>query len=471
MARRQALELEEVRVSGEEGGSPLGHGGGRGRGEAAPSSWRSCILITTLVLAVISFIVALVALGDAEYTSYRVRTGLLSPAGQYQALLSLSPVAPEGFKLAGAAADGTGQWVRKPWLPVGRAEFAAAEVETAAERSVIVLAGGESNGTTTASVALFDVLRETYTSGASLPAAVRSHGAAAVARRLVVTAGGYTAGGAASAAVYVYDAVSGTWKVGSSLATARGELAVVQAQGTVYALGGAATGGATAATGTLVEALAIGTDDDDVAAFFANPTAKTWTAKASLLVARSDFSAASDPTGAFIFVAGGRNDGDSDGGLLANVEVYEIAKNKWTAITPLPQALSDAGVVLYKSSLLVFGGQAWAGGEAYPVHTVSALALEDFANAFKDSARRAGLIWTQRAALPANRVDFAAAVSETTNVTYVFGGHTLSDDVPDDDVTAFYDSYHVPMYVHVLASQIQDLIPWNNQNQNSNNES
>ena len=127
-----------------------------------------------------------------------------------------------------------------------------------------------------------------------------------------------------------------------------------------------------------------------------DPTTGIWTAKATMPVSRSYFSAGLGPDGR-IYVVGGY-------GYLTEVDAYTPSTNSWTTVAPLPYGVADAQVVSADGLLYVIGG----GNSTGYLSTVEAY------NPGTDS-------WTAKRSLPSFRVQFGAAEGHDGRI-YVMGG-------------------------------------------------
>ncbi len=212
----------------------------------------------------------------------------------------------------------------------------------------------------------------------------RHHLGVAALGNLVYAAGGCCALGVLDGqnvfdTVEAYDPNSGTWSERAPLLTPRQSLALVTANGRLYAIGGQdrqgqplsvveeynpatdawtrradmptpRSGSAAAVVGGKIYAL--GGQAATVLATVEeyNPATDTWTTRAALPTPRV-FLAAAGAAGRVYAVGGwgGR-------GHLATVEVYDPTENIWTAGAPLPTPRSDLAVVEAHGRLYAVGG-------------------------------------------------------------------------------------------------------------------
>jgi len=134
-----------------------------------------------------------------------------------------------------------------------------------------------------------------------------------------------------------YDPSVNTWTVATPLNTPRARLsAATGADGTIYAIGGAAD--AKFDPVTTVERY--------------DPTSNTWSNAASLNVPREDFGAATGPDGS-IYAVGGFF---TLLGVTATAERYDPITDTWSQIAPLPTALGYTTVVAANGGIFSIGG-------------------------------------------------------------------------------------------------------------------
>jgi N-acetylneuraminic acid mutarotase len=279
---------------------------------------------------------------------------------------------------------------------------------------------------------------------ADLPAGLAKFGAAAVGGRLYVV-GGYDA----RRSLYVYDIAANSWSSGPNLPQGSDNLAVLEREGRIWALGGEAgtavqvfdpatqtwaTGPVlpavrfAAAAATLDGALHIAggwnynntasaslTRHDRLAA-----GASSWASAAALATARNAAGAAA--LGGRLYVVGGRSPGirAGDQASLASVEVYDPATGAWTAGAPLPTARGSLAVAALGGRLYAMGGESTPG-------TVSD-AVERF-----DPAT---LAWSALTAMPLRA--HGLAVVAVGDSLYVMGGFTGASDAVGTESRALY---------------------------------
>ncbi len=159
------------------------------------------------------------------------------------------------------------------------------------------------------------VTHNTWTSGASMPAALVSTTAAVLQEQIYVV-GGYN-GSAVVADTQVFNPTTNVWTTGVSLPTPVADAAAAVVKNILYVIGGDDSIDGSAVT-------------NNVWAY--NPKTKVWSAKAAMPTARTH--AAAVVVNNIIYVIGGWN-GVFSGDGLATVESYNPATNTWTEESPL----------------------------------------------------------------------------------------------------------------------------------------
>ena len=175
----------------------------------------------------------------------------------------------------------------------------------------------------------------TWTALAPLPARTEGMQAGVIGDK-IVAAYGYSSGD--TNLTRIYDISSNTWSAGAPApGPVRSEGAAVAHGGNLYAIGGRPA----FLVGSRLERYTVATD--------------TWATLSPMPTARAGLGAA--VVGDAIFAIGGRTGGSPcTGGALANVERYDIAADTWTAVAPLPMALSDVAAIDHGGRIFVFGG-------------------------------------------------------------------------------------------------------------------
>ena len=231
---------------------------------------------------------------------------------------------------AGAALAAVGgAWASKATHPVG--------IEGAAASTIggkIYVSHGMRGGTDTATLTVYDIASDTWSTGAS----------ASVARAELVgaAAGGkhYAIGGRpAQTTVEVYDPATDTWSLGPAMPTARRGLGAATIGNLIYVVGGST--GSAPHSGTALAANEV-----------LNTTAGTWTSLASMPIPMMDVYA-TVAFGGKVYVFGGY-DGTSVSGA---VQIYDPSAGTWSSGAPMPTPRSNAiaGVVCGQR-IFVIGG-------------------------------------------------------------------------------------------------------------------
>lgn len=244
------------------------------------------------------------------------------------------------------------------WSRAADASLARQEIYPAVLNSNVYVAGGVLTPPTgfSAHFEAYDVKSDRWTPLTPLPEA-RHHIALAEAGGLIYGVGGFSGGFPfwyAQATVFVYDPRADRWSTGPALPVARAEGVVANVNGKIYAIGGraAATPGASH----------FNDHADTARADVLNPVTGQWTRTADAPSARN--SAAAAVIDAKIYVVGGRQAlKEPDGSLrqvnVATLEVYDPASDHWEVKAPMPQARGGLAAAAHGGRLYVFGGEQW----------------------------------------------------------------------------------------------------------------
>lgn len=242
----------------------------------------------------------------------------------------------------------------------------------------IYVVGGDNGSVPIADTQIYDTVTNTWSTGAALPVATIDAASAVVKNVLYVFGGTPDDGTTVTNAVWAYNPKTNKWSAKSAMPTARDSVAAVVEKNIVYVIGGNGSNGV----------LRLNTVESY------NPATDTWTEEAPLLAGKSEPSAgligstivtadgytlsgmtgdnegynaaanswkalAADPTprnaacsgsvgGLFYVVAG------NYGGSVT--ESFKLAKNKWTMLAPMPQAVITPGSAVNKGLLYCIGG-------------------------------------------------------------------------------------------------------------------
>uniref|UniRef100_A0A7S0PEM8 Galactose oxidase-like Early set domain-containing protein n=1 Tax=Cafeteria roenbergensis TaxID=33653 RepID=A0A7S0PEM8_CAFRO len=452
-----------------------------------PRSDRSCVSpAATFVISVVALILAIIGLA--------LGIAFLNPRSDI--VITRSPVPPAGYKKLGALHAGDGEWVRKPGMPLLASDMQAVTIAD----TILVMGGfglrtsagaSKVEGPLNATLA-FDSVYERFNDEAvpDLPNTLFRFGAAAVvsprnpdalatpasaAHRIdtvVVVAGGVTVtGGQATDAVWILKAStdpsnpsadtvtealsSSSWISGPPLPLATSDLALAAVDGGVLAIGGLDANYNPLAWNWFLAvdpvSRAVGT---------------AWEPRQAMPTARGDIAAVADAAGGHVMVLGGW--GGADLAFQAAVESFDVARNTWQSLAPLPYARGDKAAALSLGHVVTVGGEVTSGLSApcdfdpsqtcavneVPVHDTEALLFDFDASATRlHSVEQA--TWEPKAPHPSARFRFAAAA--VNGVIYTFGGHgegsdALATALVTDEVWALFDVNSVDLWAHTSIS-------------------
>lgn len=242
------------------------------------------------------------------------------------------------------------------WSRAADATVARQEIYPAVLGERIIVAGGvlsQSPGFTD-HVEAYDVKTGRWTTLAPLPEG-RHHIALAEAGGRIYGIGGFS--GAipdwrAHATVFVYDAQANRWSPGPSLPQPRAEGVVASIKGKIYFIGGRVPASPQAAH--------ISEHADSARGEALDTRSGRWERIADAPSARN--SAAAAVIDGKIYVAGGRRmvtqaDGRQRPVNVATLEVYDPATDRWEARAAMPQAQGGLAAAAHGGKLYVFGGE------------------------------------------------------------------------------------------------------------------
>lgn len=209
----------------------------------------------------------------------------------------------------------------------------------------------------------FDPATNEWTRLPNVPEGLHHPGLAAVGDKLYWI-GGFSiarpAGGGLPAwvptnAVWIYDTNAKTWSKGPDLPTPRGALTATAVGTKIYAIGGAKNPDySTPELRPTVPVENVATTE-----VFDTETGK-WSTAAPMLTARNHHGAAL--LDGKIYIIGGRIGSTFIIGLSNNVsttEVYDVAKNTWSAVPGMPTPRSGVGAAAVNGRVHVVGGEAY----------------------------------------------------------------------------------------------------------------
>jgi len=263
------------------------------------------------------------------------------------------------------------------------------------KNEIYVVGGQNADGATIADVQVYNPATDTWSAGVSYPIVIQE-ASAAVVKNVLYVFGGYT-GETETNAVWAYSTKTKTWSAMADMPTAREDTAAVVDKKTnvIYVIGGVDSGGNYIAT---VESY--------------NPATNTWTEEAPMLGTKASPAAGllgttivasggavqsgqitgdtegydaatntwteltADPTarvfscfgsvGAKFYEAGGYLNNGGAGTTLN--EYFQVSKNKWTTLAPMPQGTMVGASAVYKGQLYCIGG--WATWRGTPIGNV-----------------------------------------------------------------------------------------------------
>ena len=269
------------------------------------------------------------------------------------AVLAIALIAPACEAAAQASTDATpaARWSRSPDATVARQEIYPAVLD-----GRIIVAGGVLSGPPgfTDHVEAYDVKAGRWTTLAPLPEG-RHHIALAEAGGKIYGIGGFS--GAipdwrAHATVFVYDPQANRWTAGPSLPEPRAEGVVATSKGKIYFIGGRVP--------TSPKAAHISEHADTRRGEALDVRTGRWTRILDAPTERN--SAAAAVIEDKIYVVGGRQmlrqaDGRQRPVNVATLEVYDPATDRWETKAPMPQAQGGLAAAAYGGKLYAFGGE------------------------------------------------------------------------------------------------------------------
>src|SRR6266550_2754875 len=276
-------------------------------------------------------------------------------------------------------------WTTKTSMPTARYALGVGAID-----GILYAVGGLAVSTQFATVEAYDPATDTWTTKASMPTA-RDRLAVGVVNGILYAVGGRVGSGLASvpvATVEAYDPVTNSWTTKASMPTARLDLAVVVANGTLYALGGVGSGGFTDALAT-VEAY--------------DPATNTWTTKAPMLTARFGLGVAT--INGKLYAVGGASNAPG-GAQYATLELYDPVTDTWTTKASL-------SATRHLLSLGAINGKLYAVGGESNIPTPTIVGSVEAYDPVTD-------VWTTKAAMPTARAFLGVGV--VNGLLYAVGG-------------------------------------------------
>lgn len=247
-----------------------------------------------------------------------------------------------------------GQWSVKPEMPTGRQEIYA----DSADGMIYVPGGILTDVVTTTSVfEAFDVKANRWLTLAPLPSP-RHHITPAIIGSQLYAIGGFDGPfpeWEMKADMFVYDIQRNTWKKGASLPEPQGEHVAVVVDNKIHVIGGRVTTG----EGKSHFDAFIDTRVHNIY----DPKTGKWSRGAEALTARNSAGAA--VIDGLLYVVGGRRnvvqpDGKQLQQNIGTLEVYDAKTNSWKTLAPMPEALGGIAATASGGKLYVVGGEQWA---------------------------------------------------------------------------------------------------------------
>ncbi len=225
------------------------------------------------------------------------------------------------------------EWIELDPLPGGpRQEVGVAALDD----RVYVIGGLTDTGATSAVVEVLNGVSGSWLAAAADLPAPRHHVGAASAGGFVYVIGGFRPPGFTPAAeVYRYDPAQDAWTAVASLPQPNGALAAAELDGRLHAVGGQRGASVT---------------DHHVY----DPDTDTWTPLAPLPDARNHLAAVS--LDGFLYAVGGRGDG-SGADNTAALDRYDPARDMWETLSPMPTARSGIAAAVIDGRIIVMGGE------------------------------------------------------------------------------------------------------------------
>jgi N-acetylneuraminic acid mutarotase len=237
---------------------------------------------------------------------------------------------PSPAATTASAPDGAA-WRRLADVPTERTEVAAAAVGD----RIWVLGGYAPDGTTLATVEVYDTAADTWAAGPDLPVAV-NHAMAATLDGVLYVAGGNDGSGPST---QVARLDGDAWRALAPLPRGRSAGGLVALDGRLYLVGGVVSGGLAG----------------DTLAY--EPAADRWTSAPGLPTPREHLGAAA--TGGRVYVVGGRVGGI--GNNLPAAEAFDPSTGHWATLPPMPTPRGGlAATATAGGQVVAVGGEAAA---------------------------------------------------------------------------------------------------------------
>jgi N-acetylneuraminic acid mutarotase len=265
-------------------------------------------------------------------------------------------------------------WHRLAPVPTARTEVAAA----LAEGRIHVIGGFGPPDRTVATVEVYEIVSDTWTTGPDLPLAV-NHAMAVATDGTVYLFGGYLPDGPASDAAFALR--DGRWEVLPPMPEPRAAGGSVVADGLIYVVGGVGPAGiaqrtlvfdpATARWSTAAglgiprEHMGVASVEERVYAVGGragslegfgdtevyDPGSDAWATLPDMPTPRGGMAATGTANG-YVVAAGG----EEEGGTFDEAEAFDVEAKRWIALPPMPTARHGVGVVADGTTVYVIAG-------------------------------------------------------------------------------------------------------------------
>lgn len=269
-------------------------------------------------------------------------------------------------------------WSEGQHMPTARAYAGAAILGN----NLYVIGGGGTTGPRSMTE-IYDLTHKSWSLGPALPAGLQQFGVAVLNGKIYV-AGGHKAADLAAGTeegetseLWVFDPGVGVWVNRAPMPASRSNFGLLASGSKLYAIGG-----------------------DKAQVFVFDPSADSWSIAAASLPAPR-LSAAYAAMDGRLYVIGGAQ----GGAATSRVDIYDTAKDSWTAGPALPSARQGLAAALIGNEIHVAGGQIVKPPKTYADHFVL--------NTKTGS-------WSKGASMPTAR--HAAVAAAAGNSFYVIGG-------------------------------------------------
>ncbi len=291
-------------------------------------------------------------------------------------------------------------WTTKASMPTARYALGVGAID-----GVVYAVGGVKSVSPSiaATVEAYDPASNTWTTKASMPTA-RHRLAVGVVNGILYAVGGSGNFGSPAvvlATVEAYDPATNSWTTKASMPTARFDLAVVVANGTLYAIGGISSAVQGVAT---VEAY--------------DPATDTWTTKASMPTARFGLGVAT--INGKLYAVGGASNAPG-GAQYATLEVYDPGTDTWTTKASMSATRHLLGLGAINGKLYAVGGES-------NIPTPTIVGSVEAYDPVTD-------LWTTKAAMPTARAFLGVGV--VNGLLYAVGGGGPTGFTPLGTVEAY----------------------------------